>query len=599
MNMKQNQQKYPQQINLMNQNQNNINNNEKNQQNQQYPNANMIGSNYSNPNNNSNKNIDELSNELRNLNLDENNPYNQVPNIQNQNEPIKEDESSQPKIDNQKIDNFFKIDDRIKNFDNDNVFMSVTQSIPYDPNAENNIQENNNKEEDKKVPKIENNPPKDEEKKYTYTGVTPILFDIDNNAGNKKENPEKNNEDPRDFFDDINESETIIQPKKKRSNDENIFDNLNEFETVIHPNKNQNQPNKTDNKNPQQEENRNLPSLDDFISSGPSQNNQNRDEEYYKDDDTNSFQLLRSQRKPQSDNNNDNKDNNNNLVNNNNNIENNERENIINNQQSIKKNEEINFEELGKQFDDRDVNFENVSLPAQSILDSVQISEELPNNIHEHNLDHNNSTEDDICTICLNKKSFFNSYICNLCPLKICGECAKQININSFSKNKHEHELCIVSEGNSHCYKCNKEITPQTFYFHCERCNFDICLKCYYPSRKEEPKKDEKENAIHPHPWKKYNDLLIINCSLCEKEKSQKVGYKCDNCRLELCEECAIKVYKGRKREGLHEHHLFLMFRDVWECQVCEGNFRKKASFYCSKCEVDYCDECFIEKNSE
>ena len=52
------------------------------------------------------------------MNFDENNPYNQVPNIQNQNEPIKEDESSQPKIDksDQEI-----LDKQLKDIDVDDL----------------------------------------------------------------------------------------------------------------------------------------------------------------------------------------------------------------------------------------------------------------------------------------------------------------------------------------------------------------------------------------------------------------------------------------------------------------------------------------------
>ena len=246
---------------------------------------------------------------------------------------------------------------------------------------------------------------------------------------------------------------------------------------------------------------------------------------------------------------------------------------------------------LGLRFDEEEIHFDNDSLPAQSVMESVNLSNELPNDLHEHILS-NENLKDEICTICLNKKTCSNSYICNLCPLKICDQCASQIIINSFSKNKHEHELSIINEGNCQCNKCQKDIKAQSFHFKCKKCKFNLCLKCYYPSRKEEEM--EENNSIHVHPLEKMN-LGNEDCSICGNELKNIEGFKCYSCPLVLCKDCEKKVINGKKRTGLHEHKLYLTFRDIWECDICQSDFRMKASFHCSKCLKDYCDECFIE----
>ena len=181
---------------------------------------------------------------------------------------------------------------------------------------------------------------------------------------------------------------------------------------------------------------------------------------------------------------------------------------------------------------------------------------------------------------------------CSLCPLIICDQCASMIGTNHFSNDKHRHPMCLLNEDNCKCNVCKKDlISEKNFYFNCKKCNYNICLKCYNPQRKEE--KDEEEESLHEHPLEYVSNLKISYCKSCKKELSP--GYKCSTCDFGLCEKCFNNFNYYKKRKGLHQHQLFLTDRNNWKCKICETKFKEKLSFYCEKCSFDICIECFLE----
>ena len=228
---------------------------------------------------------------------------------------------------------------------------------------------------------------------------------------------------------------------------------------------------------------------------------------------------------------------------------------------------------------------------ACSIMDSVNISEELPNEIHNHALE-KDALKNETCTMCLNKKTCENGYKCYLCPLIICDECSTKMRLYSISNNKHEHLLCLLNEENCKCNKCSKELhSKKNYYFNCSKCNYNLCLKCYFPERRED--KEENDNSsIHEHPLKNVTELNLI-CKLCEKPA--KSGTKCSICELTLCQDCWNRIMNHKKRNNLHEHPLFLNLRNNWNCEICSSKFNNQVSFNCNKCAVDFCVDCFLE----
>ena len=236
------------------------------------------------------------------------------------------------------------------------------------------------------------------------------------------------------------------------------------------------------------------------------------------------------------------------------------------------------------------LNFDNLDndsfFPGLSVLDSVQIADELPNEIHNHPLS-NEPIKNEKCTICNQEKSCDKGYKCHKCPLIICDQCSNTIRINFYSHFKHEHSLCLINEGNMECNKCKQQTNFITFFFNCEQCKFNICLNCYTPDRKKE------DNILHEHPLKYFNESKSIKCKICDK--GSKSGYKCNNCKIELCQECANNIYSHHKRYELHNHPLYLTFRDKWNCFICQCGFKNTISFCCKKCSLDYCVDCFLE----
>ena len=270
--------------------------------------------------------------------------------------------------------------------------------------------------------------------------------------------------------------------------------------------------------------------------------------------------------------------------------------NRIKNQEEDKKDEEsLGEEELGiKEIEDDDnlviSRRENDSLfPVVSVMESVQISEDLTKNIHNHPLS-KESLSNETCTICFIKKTCEKGFKCKNCSLNICEECSAKIGINEFDHRIHNHPLTLLNEENCKCNKCNKELKSKIdFYFNCQQCNFYICLKCYYPERKDK----EEDESIHEHPLKNVSEFRETECKLCENETNS--GVICDTCDLLMCQKCAANVYKRKFKKDLHDHPLYLTLKNEWKCKECGSNFTDKISFHCEKCSVDICADCYME----
>ena len=339
--------------------------------------------------------------------------------------------------------------------------------------------------------------------------------------------------------DDINITETIIIPRNKDNNNKIV---------IINKDDNKKQEKKEENNNNNQKPDF-LQTINNFI-----KNEENSEKKTIKNKD----------------------DENNNKNNNNKNNEN---------------NDEFNFRD-DDPFNPKKVEMVESLFKGGSIFESGHISEDLPKDIHNHALS-DEPLSNDKCTICLDNKSCEKGYKCSLCPLIICDQCASLVRTNHFSNEKHRHPMCLLNEDNCKCNICKKDlISEKNFYFNCKKCNYNVCLKCYYPQRKEE-KDEEEEESLHEHPLEYVSNLKISYCKSCKKELSP--GYKCHNCDFGLCKKCYNNFNYYKKRKGLHEHPLFLTDRNNWKCKICESKFKEKLSFYCSKCSFDVCIECFLE----
>ena len=268
---------------------------------------------------------------------------------------------------------------------------------------------------------------------------------------------------------------------------------------------------------------------------------------------------------------------------------NNNENNFLNGNNNNNKNENKNiFKDDDDDFIFQKVKETNSLFEGCSLMDSVPLSEELPSEIHNHSLD-KKPLNDEICTICLYKKTCENGYKCELCPLIMCDDCSTKIRLYHISKNKHEHALCLLNEEDCICSKCNKELhSKKNYYFNCLVCKYYLCLNCYFPERK----KENDNSPIHEHPLKNMSELKCY-CQICEKETNSVI--KCSVCELTLCQECWNNIISHKKNNNLHEHPLFLIVKKYWTCAKCDSYFNETVSFNCNKCNKDFCVECFLD----
>ena len=98
-------------------------------------------------------------------------------------------------------------------------------------------------------------------------------------------------------------------------------------------------------------------------------------------------------------------------------------------------------------------------------------------------------------------------------------------------------------------------------------------------------------DSCHEHPLD-YDQNLRAQCKVCHQ--GGRAGYKCSQCPLVLCNDCAQNIFYGNKARQVHNCPLALRSRNAWKCDVCKQSFKDTASFYCKKCDFDACSRCYV-----
>ena len=79
------------------------------------------------------------------------------------------------------------------------------------------------------------------------------------------------------------------------------------------------------------------------------------------------------------------------------------------------------------------------------------------------------------------------------------------------------------------------------------------------------------------------------------QQKITRDGYKCGQCPVVVCLNCANRAFYGNKNKSVHSHDLALKSRNSWKCDVCKKMYKGTASFYCKQCDFDVCDKCYLQ----
>ena len=101
----------------------------------------------------------------------------------------------------------------------------------------------------------------------------------------------------------------------------------------------------------------------------------------------------------------------------------------------------------------------------------------------------------------------------------------------------------------------------------------------------------------------KYYDWI---CDICEKKYQMKsISYRCDKCNFDICIKCRILEESGYNFKNIflskyHEHLLKdeTLRENNWICDVCNKRYEMKSEkrFRCENCDFDICKNC---KNTE
>ena len=108
-----------------------------------------------------------------------------------------------------------------------------------------------------------------------------------------------------------------------------------------------------------------------------------------------------------------------------------------------------------------------------------------------------------------------------------------------------------------------------------------------------------QENGLEPeseheHPLN-FEQSINEFCKLCSQNIGNREGYKCKECPIVLCLNCSDRIFYGNKNKTIHQHELFLKNKiNSWNCNICRKPKAQSASFSCTQCNFDICDECYM-----
>jgi len=112
---------------------------------------------------------------------------------------------------------------------------------------------------------------------------------------------------------------------------------------------------------------------------------------------------------------------------------------------------------------------------------------------HQHSLI--NIKINDTCYFCSKKIQNILGYKCEKNDLTLCENCYVKIYIHEDQPNNniHNHELVPTIRSNWYCNICGRHNIKKISYC-CDKCNFDVCYKCYYKIDSQENNDDEDDN---------------------------------------------------------------------------------------------------------
>ena len=210
-----------------------------------------------------------------------------------------------------------------------------------------------------------------------------------------------------------------------------------------------------------------------------------------------------------------------------------------------------------------------------------------------------------------------NLLFCKECTLLLCEDCSKdelsclhQESRKVFCKNNHElkyysNSASFYSRKHKNTRKVSCNLCSSSHFggsWACRLCHFDLCLNCIYRIQ---------IGSSLICSCNHHMDPLILDsqknftCSLCEV-LTQKFGFECFLCRIQLCEKCidysaraslddkltCTKGHRLRYSEDPYCYHSDLFKNPFFYCDCCGQETAQSKVFHCLACRTLICDLC-------
>jgi hypothetical protein len=103
---------------------------------------------------------------------------------------------------------------------------------------------------------------------------------------------------------------------------------------------------------------------------------------------------------------------------------------------------------------------------------------------------------------------------------------------------------------------------------------------------------------IHDHPLILSNQNYKL-CNICLKKLNNTLAYGCNSCLIIICQECIKDIFNEKININLDPHIIKLKYNpQKWTCIKCNKTYdsKKCISLYCDRCNLNYCDICYLSK---
>ncbi|KRX06910.1 Acyl-CoA N-acyltransferase [Pseudocohnilembus persalinus] len=221
-----------------------------------------------------------------------------------------------------------------------------------------------------------------------------------------------------------------------------------------------------------------------------------------------------------------------------------------------------------------------------------------------------------------------------------CPQCCSQTTLLNINSQGQERNLTINRNITQQfrCQFCNINCTKsqQQYVYYCKYEKIYFCLQCYNPqyynrnitnnrenlNYNEYPKQinqeqlyelknkqlDIKTKCLFNHNLQIYekDDVKIktLICDICENNKlyKEKMVYGCRQCDIDFCESC-FKLQQKIDIKCNKQHDLYTYDKNFQKlkhiiCDYCDckDSFENKHVKYCRDCDLDICQQCFIQQ---